>query len=135
MLECDEMLDMQKEEYDVILALSITKWVHFNWGDDGLKRFFKRVFRQLRPGGRFILEPQPWSSYKKKKKLTVSEGFEGSRRKVFKYFNFSPAFSPNFFYLFEDIFNDFSLTCPFTAQCGLMATLTGKALEERRNSS
>lgn len=66
----DEMVEQQKEEYDVILALSISKWIHLNNGDQGLKRFFKRIFNHLRPGGKLILEPQPWSSYKKKKKLT-----------------------------------------------------------------
>ena len=39
-------------------AFSITKWVHLNNGDAGLKRFFRRIFRQLRPGGRLLLEPQ-----------------------------------------------------------------------------
>ena len=66
------MVDQQREEYDVILALSLTKWIHLNNGDTGLKRFFRRIFNHLRPGGKLILEPQPWSSYKKKKKLTVS---------------------------------------------------------------
>ncbi|KAK6103487.1 Bicoid-interacting protein 3 (Bin3) family protein [Brugia pahangi] len=69
-LEKDELLDAVKEEYDVIMALSITKWIHLNWGDAGIKRFFKRVYRHLRPGGLFILEPQSFETYKKRSKLT-----------------------------------------------------------------
>uniref|UniRef100_A0A1I8AJ53 RNA methyltransferase n=1 Tax=Steinernema glaseri TaxID=37863 RepID=A0A1I8AJ53_9BILA len=69
-LDEDWMLDSVQPEYDVILALSITKWIHLNWGDDGVKRFFRRVFKHLRPGGKFIVEPQEFSSYKKKSRLT-----------------------------------------------------------------
>jgi len=56
--------------FDTILCLSTSKWVHLNWGDAGLMRLFRRVHAALRPGGRFLLEPQPWSSYRKKASLT-----------------------------------------------------------------
>jgi len=52
--------------YDAIYCLSVTKWIHFNSGDAGVKKLFQKVFASLRPGGVFILEPQPWKSYKKK---------------------------------------------------------------------
>lgn len=70
-LESDELLETVRPEFDIILCLSITKWVHLNWGDSGLKRFFRRIFYNLKPGGRFILEPQGWPSYNKRRKLTV----------------------------------------------------------------
>lgn len=70
-LEKDEQLGEQVEEYDCILCLSLTKWIHLNWGDDALKRTFKRIFGQLRPGGRLVLEAQPWCSYTKKHSITV----------------------------------------------------------------
>nr|XP_043629660.1 probable RNA methyltransferase At5g51130 [Erigeron canadensis] len=49
--------------YDTILCLSVSKWIHLNWGDEGLTTLFAKVWRFLQPGGVFILEPQPWKSY------------------------------------------------------------------------
>lgn len=69
----DDVLNFQEPEYDIIMCLSVSKWIHLNFGDEGLKRMFQRVFKQLRPGGKFVFEPQPWKSYMRKKKLTVSK--------------------------------------------------------------
>jgi len=58
------------ERFDVVLCLSVTKWIHFAHGDVGLHNLFKRCFKRTRPGGFFVLEPQEWGSYKKKRHLT-----------------------------------------------------------------
>nr|XP_010924565.2 probable RNA methyltransferase At5g51130 [Elaeis guineensis] len=60
-----ERMDGCSEKYDTIICLSVTKWIHLNWGDAGLITLFVKIWRLLRPGGIFLLEPQPWSSYKK----------------------------------------------------------------------
>ncbi|RUS22798.1 Bicoid-interacting protein 3-domain-containing protein [Endogone sp. FLAS-F59071] len=66
--------------YDVVLAMSITKWIHLNWGDNGIKAFFHKVYRVLGPGGRFVMEPQPWESYKRRSKM--SEALDENHRKI-----------------------------------------------------
>ncbi|TVU04813.1 hypothetical protein EJB05_47948 [Eragrostis curvula] len=65
-----ESLDRCSERYDTIMCLSVTKWIHLNWGDDGLITLFVKIWRLLRPGGLFIMEPQPWTSYKRNRQVS-----------------------------------------------------------------
>lgn len=68
----DEALQWQEAYFDTVLCLSLTKWIHLNWGDAGIKRLFHRIFAHLRPGGYLILEAQSFQSYSKRRKITVS---------------------------------------------------------------
>ena len=56
--------DFGNEKFDVILLLSVTKWIHLNFGDDGVKTVLRKCRDALVPGGSLIIEPQPWKSYK-----------------------------------------------------------------------
>ena len=61
------------QSLDTIMCLSVTKWVHLNQGDEGLKRLFVKVKESLVPGGWFVLEPQPWRSYQQARRKQVSQ--------------------------------------------------------------
>lgn len=55
------------KDYDFITCFSVTKWIHLFHGDEGIKKVFAKIYELLTPGGRLILEPQPWKSYHKRK--------------------------------------------------------------------
>ncbi|KAF9226355.1 Bin3-domain-containing protein [Gyrodon lividus] len=67
---------------DVVLAFSITKWIHLNHGDDGIKKFFIKVHSNLKPGGVFILEPQAWDTYGKARRMDQRLKENAKRLKV-----------------------------------------------------
>lgn len=49
--------------FDVVLLLSVTKWVHLNSGDEGMLALFKHIRSILNEGGYLVVEPQPMSNY------------------------------------------------------------------------
>lgn len=61
----------------------MSKWIHLNHGDAGIKFMFKRIFKQLKPDGVLILESQPFNTYKKRSKLTeeISDNFKSIKLK------------------------------------------------------
>ncbi|KAI8811173.1 Bicoid-interacting protein 3-domain-containing protein [Cladochytrium replicatum] len=61
-----EPLPTSGPRFDVVLALSVTKWIHLNWGDPGIKLFFRKVYQSLSNHGVFIVEPQPWHTYERR---------------------------------------------------------------------
>lgn len=54
---------------------SLTKWIHLHHGDEGLKKFFRKVYRNLNPGGVFLVEPQDYATYVKRSKITPVRPF------------------------------------------------------------
>ncbi|ESQ56050.1 hypothetical protein EUTSA_v10027410mg, partial [Eutrema salsugineum] len=56
--------------YDTILCLSVTKWVHLNWGDDSLITLFSEIWRLFNPDGIFVMELQPWKSYENNRRVS-----------------------------------------------------------------
>lgn len=58
--------------YHLILALSITKWIHIQQSDRGLIRFFARIASTLLPGGLLVLERQEWRSYHSAKNMDAT---------------------------------------------------------------
>lgn len=69
-LSNDVLVSKQKPHFDAIVCLSVTKWIHLNYRDEGLKRFFRRIYNHLRPGGLLILEAQPFDNYGRRRKLS-----------------------------------------------------------------
>jgi len=81
----DFMMDTEgpfEPQFDVILCLSVTKWIHLNHGDDGIKRLFKKFSALLRPNGLLILEPQKWKGYKKRSRVSETTYFNYKHNKL-----------------------------------------------------
>ncbi|GMN50583.1 hypothetical protein TIFTF001_019740 [Ficus carica] len=72
-----DIVSFQQENF-VHSLLSVSKWIHLNWGDDGLVTLFSKIWKLLNPGGSFVLEPQPWKSYQNNYRIseTTAENYK-----------------------------------------------------------
>ncbi|KAF2875236.1 Bicoid-interacting protein 3-domain-containing protein [Massariosphaeria phaeospora] len=64
--------------YDVILALSVIKWIHLEHLDKGLVTFFQKCSSSLASGGYFVIELQTWDSYERAIRPTTAPHFRES---------------------------------------------------------
>jgi 7SK snRNA methylphosphate capping enzyme len=70
------------ESYDVILALSVIKWIHLEHLDQGLETFFAKCASSLRSGGYMAIELQAWDSYEKAVRSNHAPHFEQTLKKL-----------------------------------------------------
>lgn len=59
----NETFQYEESEYDIIIALGVTKLVHLYYGDIGLEKFLRRSCHRLKPGGHLIVELQSRAKY------------------------------------------------------------------------
>jgi len=66
------------ESWDVVMLLSVIKWIHLNNSDKVLLDLFAHLFKILAPGAFLIIEPQDWANYKRavKKCPSLRENFK-----------------------------------------------------------
>jgi 7SK snRNA methylphosphate capping enzyme len=64
------MAVLEKTSHHRCDRFSISKWIHLNNKDEGLREFFYRVHQCLKVGGVFVLEPQPWDTYSKARRMS-----------------------------------------------------------------
>lgn len=63
----DKKFEMTENKYDIIICFSVLKWIHLNYGDESLIRFFDTVYKMLQKKGYFIVEYHNEIKYKLRK--------------------------------------------------------------------
>lgn len=65
LLKDSEGSDEDQGQYDVIMLLSVLKWIHLHHGDAILPYLFQQLRKLSRPDAKLVLEAQEWESYEK----------------------------------------------------------------------